>query len=61
MIFQAIHKYPIYRIGDDYYIDDHRVSKGTDIEEEIKKLYNKEVIGPEIIHSLHEETIFKKT
>ena len=53
-------KYPIYRSGDDYFIGDHKVPKGTDIEDEIKKLYDTDVIGPEIPHTLHEETKFKK-
>ena len=53
-------KYPIYRSGDDYFIDDHRVPKGTGIEDEIKRLYGADVIGPEMPHPLHEETKFKK-
>jgi len=53
-------KYPIYKAGDDYYIEDHKVPKGIDIEDEIRSLYDAEVIGPEMPHPLHEETKFKK-
>ena len=53
-------KYPIYKSGDDYFIGDHKVPRGIDIEDEIKTLYDAEVIGPEMPHPLHEETKFKK-
>jgi hypothetical protein len=55
----SIEKYPIYKSGDDYFIGDHKVPKGIDIEDEIKKLYEVDVIGPEMPHPLHEETKFK--
>lgn len=53
-------KYAIYKAGDDYYIGDHKVPKGNDIEDEVRSLYGAEVIGPEMPHPLHEETKFKK-
>ena len=53
-------KYPIYKSGDDYYIGDRKVPAGSDIEDEVRTLYDAEVIGPEMPHPLHEETKFKK-
>jgi hypothetical protein len=53
-------KYPIYKAGNDYYIGDHKVPKGNDIEDEVRSLYDAKVIGPEMPHPLHEETKFKK-
>ena len=52
-------KYPIYKSGKDYFIGDHKVPKGNDIEDEIKTMFDAEVIGPEMPHPLHEETKFK--
>ena len=52
-------KYPIYKAGDDYFIGEYKVPGGKDIEDEIRSLYNAEVIGPEMPHPLHEETKFK--
>jgi hypothetical protein len=53
-------KYPIYKSGEDYYIGEHKVPAGTDIEDEIRSLYGAEVIGPEMPHPMHEETKFRK-
>lgn len=53
-------KYPIYKAGEDYYIGEHKVRGGSDIEDEIRSLYDAEVIGPEMPHPMHEETKFKK-
>ena len=52
-------KYPIYKAGGDYYISDHKVPTGNDIEDEVRSLYDAEIIGPEMPHPLHEETKFK--
>ena len=56
----TINQYPVYRKGEDYYIGDHKVPSGTDIEEEIKKVFGATVIEPVMSHPLHEETKFKK-
>lgn len=56
----SIYQYPIYKKGDDYYIGDHNVPSGTDIEEEISKVFGATVIEPVMPHPLHEETKFKK-
>ncbi len=56
----SIYQYPIYKKGDDYYIGDHKVPSGTDIEEEIYKVFGATVIEPVMPHPLHEETKFKK-
>ena len=56
----TINQYPVYRKGEDYYIEDHKVPSGTDIEEEIKKVFGATVIEPVMPHPLHEETKFKK-
>ena len=52
-------KYPIYKSGDDYFIGEHKVPEGNDIEDEIRTLYGVEIIGPEMPRPLHEETKFK--
>ncbi len=56
----TIKQYPIYRMGEDYYIGDHKVPSGTGIEEEINKIFGAKVIEPVMPHPLHEETKFKK-
>jgi len=56
----TIKQYPVYRKGEDYYIGDHKVPSGTDIEEEINKVFGATVIEPVMPHPLHEETKFKK-
>jgi hypothetical protein len=59
-VFGGNYKYPIYKSGEDYYIGEHKVPAGTDIEDEIRSLYGAEVIGPEMPHPMHEETKFRK-
>lgn len=54
-----IHQYPIYRKGEDYYIEDHKVPSGKDIEEEINRVFGATAIEPVMPHPLHEETKFK--
>ncbi len=56
----TIKQYPVYKKGEDYYIEDHKVPAGTDIEEEINKVFGATVIEPVMPHPLHEETKFKK-
>ena len=56
----TIKQYPIYRMGEDYYIGDHKVPSVTGIEEEIKKVFGATVIEPVMPHPLHEEKKFKK-
>lgn len=56
----TIKQYPVYRKGEDYYIGDHKVPSGADIEEEINKVFGAAVIEPVMPHPLHEETKFKK-
>ncbi len=56
----TIKQYPIYRMGEDYYVGDHKVPSGTGIEEEINKIFGATVIEPVMPHPLHEETKFKK-
>ena len=55
----TIHQYPIYRKGEDYYIEDHKVPSGKDIEEEINRVFGATAIEPVMPHPLHEETKFK--
>ena len=56
----TIKQYPVYKKGEDYYIEDHKVPSGTDIKEEINKIFGASVIEPVMPHPLHEETKFKK-
>ncbi len=53
-------KYPIYRDDKFYYIKDHKIKKGKDIEEEVKKLFNVEVVGPIFEKPPHQDLKFKE-
>ena len=54
-----ISRYPVYRSGDMYYIDDHPVKKGRDIEEEIRIHFDAEVLGPVMDNPAHQDLKFK--
>jgi hypothetical protein len=56
----TIEQYPIYKKGEDYFIGDHKVPSGADIEDEINKVFGATVIETVMPHPLHEETKFKK-
>ena len=52
-------KYPVYKDSEKYYINDHPVMTGRDIEGEIKDFFNAEVIGPVLEKPLHQDLKFK--
>jgi hypothetical protein len=54
-----ISRYPIYRSGDRYFIDEHPVKKGRGIEEEIKIHFDAEVLGPVLDNPAHQDIKFK--
>ncbi len=53
-------KYPIYKDDEFYYIQDHKIKKGKDIEKEIEDLFNVDFIGPVFDKPPHQDTKFKK-
>ncbi len=54
-----IARYPVYKSGEVYYIADHPVKKGRDIEDEIRISFDAEVIGPVLDNPAHQDLKFK--
>lgn len=53
-----VRKIPVYRSGDQYYLDDKKADKGEDLEEAIERIFGLKVMGAVPPHSIHDETKF---
>ncbi|MCG9479225.1 MAG: hypothetical protein K9H14_03335 [Actinomycetia bacterium] len=51
-------KYPVYSDEEFYYIKEHKIEKGKDIEEAIEKLFKVKVIGPVFEKPPHQDKKF---
>lgn len=52
-------KYPVYKDSEKYYVNEHPVEIGKDIEDEIKDFFNAEVIGPVLEKPIHQDLKIK--
>lgn len=52
-------KYLVYKDNEKYYIKDHPVKIGKNIEDEIKDFFKAEVIGPILEKPIHQDLKFK--
>ena len=52
-------KYPVYKRGEDFFIKDHLIPRGKDMEDEIRDFFNAEFIGPVLDKPAHQDLKFK--